>query len=120
MCNPSDKSVLWGFISRYEPKATPNNSPYLDHLAEFAIRYYNDFVKAHKSYLAPSEKHKAILQDILDMLKSLPEQIEAESIQKGIYDIGMKAGDMKICVIISKIYTRYCLGKAMVQGLALS
>lgn len=91
VCNPSDKSVLWGFISRYEPKATPNNSPYLDHLAEFAIRYYNDFVKAHKSYLAPSEKHKAILQDILDMLKSLPEQIEAESIQKGIYDIGMKA-----------------------------
>ncbi|MCC8418446.1 MAG: lysine--tRNA ligase [Rickettsia endosymbiont of Glossina mortisans submortisans] len=92
VCNPSDKSVLWGFISKYEPKTTPNTSPYLDHLAEFAIRYYNDFIKAHKSYLAPSEKHKVILQDILDMLSSISDQTEAEVIQKAIYDIGMKAG----------------------------
>jgi lysyl-tRNA synthetase class 1 len=92
VCNPSDKSVLWGFISKYEPKATPNTSPYLDHLAEFAIRYYNDFIKAHKSYLVVSEKHKVILQDILSMLSDISEQTEAEAIQKAIYDIGMKAG----------------------------
>ena len=84
--------MLWGFISKYEPKATPNTSPYLDHLAEFAIRYYNDFIKAHKSYLSPSEKHKVILQDILDMLSDIADQTEAEAIQKAIYDIGMKAG----------------------------
>lgn len=92
VCNPSDKSVLWGFISKYEPRATPISSSYLDRLVEFAIRYYNDFIKAYKSYLSPTEKHRVILQDILDMLSSMSEQTEAEAIQKVIYDIGMKAG----------------------------
>ncbi|MFV9846886.1 MAG: lysine--tRNA ligase, partial [Rickettsia aeschlimannii] len=40
----------------------------------------------------PSEKHKVILQDILDMLSDIADQTEAEAIQKAIYDIGMKAG----------------------------
>ncbi|MGX6960372.1 MAG: lysine--tRNA ligase [Rickettsia endosymbiont of Pentastiridius leporinus] len=92
VCNPSDKSVLWGFISRYEPSATPLAAPYLDHLTEFAVRYYNDFIKAHKIYLNPTNKHKIILQDILNMLSNISEEIEAGSIQKAIYDIGMKAG----------------------------
>lgn len=90
VCNPTDKSVLWGFISRYEPKATPKTSPYLDHLADFAVRYYNDFIKAHKLYLTPNDKHRIILKDILDMLQSLPNAAEPEAIQKSIYDIGMK------------------------------
>lgn len=39
VCNPHDKSVLWGFISRYAPQATPQSAPYLDHLAEFAVSF---------------------------------------------------------------------------------
>ncbi|AFE50032.1 lysine--tRNA ligase [Rickettsia prowazekii] len=92
VCNTSDKSVLWGFITKYQPKATPNTSTYLDHLTEFAIRYYNDFIQTHKSYLVVSEKHKIILHDILDMLSNISDQTEEESIQKAIYDIGMKSG----------------------------
>lgn len=48
VCNPDDKSVLWGFINKYCPGANPLKAPYLDHLAGFAVNYYNDFIKAHK------------------------------------------------------------------------
>ena len=62
VCNPDDKSVLWGFISKYAPDATPENAPYLDHLTGFAVNYYNDFVKSTKSYLQPADKHKNLLK----------------------------------------------------------
>jgi lysyl-tRNA synthetase class 1 len=45
VCNTEDKSVLWGFVSRYVPGATPENNPILDQLVGYAIRYYTDFVK---------------------------------------------------------------------------
>lgn len=92
VCNPEDKSVLWGFISKYAPKANPETAPYLDHLADFAVKYYNDFVKAGKKYLSPSESQKQVLEQIYKALSSFSESVTAEEIQTKIYDIGMSAG----------------------------
>ncbi|MCC8417504.1 MAG: lysine--tRNA ligase [Rickettsia endosymbiont of Bryobia graminum] len=88
VCNPEDKSVLWGFISKYNPDATKETTPYLDHLTDFAIRYYNDFIKANKSYLIPNAQQKIILQEIITLLSNLSEDITSEQIQEKIYDIG--------------------------------
>ena len=90
VCNPSDKSVLWGFISKYAEGASPENAPYLDHLTDFAIRYYNNFIKTNKSYLIPSDNQKAILQEIITVLSTLLPDVTSEQIQEKIYDIGMK------------------------------
>jgi lysyl-tRNA synthetase, class I len=91
VCNPEDKSVLWGFISKYSPNANPNNAPYLDHLAEFAVNYYNAFIKANKVYLKPSAEHILILNKIHEMLNTLHKDVEAEQIQQNIYSIGTEA-----------------------------
>ncbi len=91
-CNPDNKSVLWGFISKYASMANPDNAPYLDHLADYAVCYYNDFVKAHKIYAKPSDVHKVILNKIIELLNNLPEASTPEEIQNGIYAIGMDAG----------------------------
>lgn len=90
VCNPEDKSVLWGFISKYAAGANPETAPYLDHLANFAVRYYNDFVKAHKIYLKPDERQKSTLDKILSMLDTISADMSAEQIQEKIYDIGMQ------------------------------
>lgn len=91
-CNPEDKSVLWGFISKYAPDANPKSAPYLDHLADFAVRYYNDFVKAYKIFMAPTEEHKEILRSVIAFIDNLPQAATAEEIQNGIYAIGTDAG----------------------------
>ena len=91
-CNPSDKKVLWGFISKYAADATPEKAPYLDHLTSFAVEYYNNFIKINKQYLEPLESHKKILQAIYDMLGALPSSANAEEIQGKIYEIGTNAG----------------------------
>ena len=91
MCNPDDKSVLWGFISKYAPDATPQNAHYLDHMTSFAVNYYNDFVKTTKIYLQPTDTHKELLKQIIAMLSSLEDDISGEEIQNLIYSIGKEA-----------------------------
>lgn len=92
VCNPDDKLVLWGFISKYAKEANSKSAPYLDKLVEFAVTYYNDFIKSHKVYAKPTEEQRLILQDILSMLSSLPSDVTGEEIQEKMYEIGTKAG----------------------------
>src|SRR3546814_18809688 len=64
VCNTEDPAVLWGFISRYAPEATPAGDPFLDRLVGFAVRYYQAFVKPSKHYRAPSEAEPQALGDL--------------------------------------------------------
>lgn len=89
-CNPEDKSVLWGFLKRELPNATPENSPMLDRLCGFAVRYYDDFVKPTKQFRAPSELERTALGELRSYLSTLPEGAPADDIMTKIYDLGLK------------------------------
>ncbi|WP_282604259.1 lysine--tRNA ligase [Pelagibius sp. Alg239-R121] len=88
VCNTEDSAVLWGFVGRYVPEATPENTPFLDSLIGYAIRYYQDFVKPSKSYRGPNDSERAAMEDLLAKLKELPEGTSAEDIQTQVYEIG--------------------------------
>ena len=90
VCNTEDTAVLWGFISRYAPAATPENSPILDQLVGCAIRYYRDFVKPNKNYRAPSEMERAALADLLAELEALPDDADGEAVQNQVYEVGKR------------------------------
>ncbi len=92
VCNPEDKSVLWGFISQYAPQATPENSPLLDHLADFAVKYYHDFIRPQKAYRAPDAKERAALEELQCVLEGMVEGLSPEDIQTDIYRIGRDHG----------------------------
>ncbi|TQV73309.1 lysine--tRNA ligase [Denitrobaculum tricleocarpae] len=88
VCNTEDRSVLWGFVGRYVPEASPEKTPFLDSMIGYAIRYYQDFVKPSKSYRAPDEKERAAMEDLLAKLKALPAETPAEDIQTQVYEVG--------------------------------
>jgi lysyl-tRNA synthetase class 1 len=90
VCNSEDPAVLWGFISRYAPGASPENSPILDSLVSYAARYYRDFVKPTKRYRAPSETERAALEDLLTALEALPRDADSEAVQTEVYEIGKR------------------------------
>jgi lysyl-tRNA synthetase class 1 len=90
VCNTEDAGVLWGFISRYAPKASPASEPILDRLVHHAIAYYRDFVKPRKHYRAPSEMERAALQDLERALAALPKDATAEAIQTEVYEVGKR------------------------------
>lgn len=90
--NSEDKEVLWGFIRRYAPEATPEAHPLLDQLAGYAIRYFHDFVKPAKRYRAPTEKEQDALVDLDTRLAQLPKTALAEEIQAVVYAVGKEQG----------------------------
>ncbi|HEY9022361.1 lysine--tRNA ligase [Seohaeicola sp. SP36] len=83
-----EKSKLWGFIQRYAPEAAPETHPDLDQAAGFAVRYYNDFVKPHKVYRAPSDLEREALVDLRDQLKTWDGGLDAEALQGLVFAVG--------------------------------
>ena len=88
VANAESKDVMWGFISRYAPDATPANSPFLDRLVGYAVAYYQDFVKPAKTYRVPTEMERAALEDLLARLEGLPPGARADAIQDEVYAVG--------------------------------
>ena len=73
VAHTDSKDVLWQYLRRYVPGATPENAPYLDRLLTGAVAYYQDFVKASKKFRLPAGKEREALQDLADTLRKLPE-----------------------------------------------
>ena len=91
--NASDKAILWGFLKTYLPGATPEDQPLLDRLAEYAIHYYEDFVKPAKAFRPPTDHERAAMLDLLARLRALPADCrDGEVIQNEVYAAGKEAG----------------------------
>ncbi|NQW51266.1 MAG: lysine--tRNA ligase [Rhodospirillales bacterium] len=90
VANTEDKDVLWQYLRRYVPGATPETAPYLDRLLAGAVAYYQDFVKSSKKFRLPSDKERAALQDLLETLRRTPDDATAETIQDEVYEAGKR------------------------------
>ena len=88
--NAEDSEVLWGFISRYAPDATPQTHPQLDRLVGYAIRYFNDFVKPTKSFRAATGQEAAAMSELASRLDEVEDATDAEVIQTLVFEVGKK------------------------------
>ena len=103
--NASDAAILWGFLSRYIPGATPQSQPLLDRLTGFALNYYEDFVRPNKRFRAPDERERAAMQDLMARLKALPAGCQdGELIQNEVYAAGKEAGFEPLRLWFSALY----------------
>ncbi|MCW2314846.1 lysyl-tRNA synthetase class 1 [Rhodoblastus acidophilus] len=87
VANSEDPAVLWGFVRRYAPAASPEKYPRLDKMIGYAVLYFRDFVKPKKVYRAADEVERAALEQLSDALAALPAEASAEDIQTLLYDI---------------------------------
>jgi lysyl-tRNA synthetase class 1 len=85
--NSEDARVLWGFLQRYAPGASPDNHPHLDSLVGYALRYYRAFVRPAKKYRAADSVEREALMRLSDVLASLPSDASAQEIQAALYDV---------------------------------
>ncbi len=88
--NAETPDMLWGFIRRYNPEATPEDMPFLARLVEYALAYYRDFVRPAKRFRAPTAIEAAALRDLAEVLRALPPDTESEAIQNAIYEVGKR------------------------------
>jgi lysyl-tRNA synthetase, class I len=88
-----DPAVIWGFLSRYLPGASPESEPMLARLVDYAIHYYEDFVLPAKTYRPATEKERAAFADLAERLRALPADCkDGEAIQAEVYEAGKAAG----------------------------
>ena len=87
-----DKTGLWGFIRRYAPDASPEHNPQMDQAAEFALRYFNDFVAPTRTFRLPTDKERAALEDLVARLKGWTGGLDAEALQTMVFAVGTEQG----------------------------
>ncbi|GAA4658393.1 lysine--tRNA ligase [Bartonella pachyuromydis] len=85
--NAENKEVLWGFISRYAKGANAQTYPELDQLVQFAIKYFDVFVKPNKKFRSADDNERATLKQIDAKLASLSEAADGNTIQNALLDV---------------------------------
>ncbi len=87
-----DKEVLWGFIRRYAPDATPETHPSLDAAAGHAVKYFEDHVAPNKQYRMPDAREQAALTDLHDRLAAHDGDRDSEILQNIVFAVGNEHG----------------------------
>lgn len=90
-CNPENDDVLWGFIKKYQPGIDRGSSELLQKMVNCAINYYNDFIKATKSYRSATIEEENALQELVQKFEII-ESSEAADLQSVIYEVGRNNG----------------------------
>ncbi len=88
--NADTPDILWGFIRRYNPAATPEDMPFLASLVDYALAYYADFIRPAKQFRVADDTEAAALGDLAAELRQLPPDTPAEAIQNVLYDVGKR------------------------------
>ena len=92
VASTDDKDLLWGFVKRYAPEASPETHPELDALIGYALAYFRDFV-AGSLRKRPPEPHEAeALRDLDARLAALPAAASGEEIQNLVFEVGKAQG----------------------------
>ncbi len=90
VANSEDPAVLWGFIRRYAPGASPETHPRLAKLVGYAVNYFRDFVRPAKTFRAASEAERAALADLDNELAALEGSSDADALQAVVYEVGRR------------------------------
>ena len=109
--NANSKELIWGFITKYAPDATPENAPFLDHLVGYALAYYEDFVKPAKTYRAPDAKERVALSNLVKALRHYEGDVTADDLQTLTFSIGKDAEFENLRDWFKAIY-EVCLGQS--------
>ncbi len=95
--NAENPEMLWGYVRRYLPEASPENAPMLARLVEHAVAYYRDFVKPAKRFRPATSGERDAMRILADLLRAHREQLEAmppgergSPIQGLVYDAGRR------------------------------
>ncbi|WP_299329657.1 lysine--tRNA ligase [Parasphingopyxis sp.] len=90
VANTDDKALLWGFVQRYAPGASPETHPALDARIDYALAYFRDFVADTLERRAPEGKEVDALRDLDAALADMPEDADGETIQNAVFEVGKR------------------------------
>ena len=90
--NANSKDLLWKFVKKYKSDISESNFPIFDGLVGYAIKYFNDVIKAQKKYKTPNSSEKLALEALVKTLEKCTDEMSPEDIQTLIYSTGKENG----------------------------
>jgi lysyl-tRNA synthetase class 1 len=90
--NADSKDLLWKFVMKYKPDISEANFPIFDGLVGYAIKYFNDVIKAQKKYKTPNQSERLALEALVKTLENCTDEMSPEDIQTLIYSTGKENG----------------------------
>ncbi|MBP1807463.1 lysine--tRNA ligase [Rubellimicrobium aerolatum] len=87
-----EKAVLWNYLRRYAPDASPETHPGLDAAAGYAVRYFQNHVKPMRTFRAPTDKERAAMVDLAARLRGHEGSHDPEELQTIVYAVGNEHG----------------------------
>ena len=90
--NADNKILLWKFVKKYKPDILEKDFPIFDNLVGYAIKYFNDVIKAQKKYKIPNTNEKLALKALIKTLEKCNDEMSPEDIQTLIYSTGKENG----------------------------
>jgi len=90
--NADSKELLWKFVKKYKKDIEEKDYPIFDALVGYAIKYFNDVIKAQKKYKTPNKDEKIALEALIKILEKCNDQMSPEDIQTMIYSTGKENG----------------------------
>jgi len=88
VCSADTTDVLWGYISAYAEGADKQSHPHLEALAGYAVAYYQDRVRPHKTYRRATDEEKQRITELRDNLASLADDASSEEVQSAVFAAG--------------------------------
>jgi lysyl-tRNA synthetase class 1 len=90
VCHAETPDVVWAYVARYAPGASPASAPLLDKLVNYAVAYYRDFVKPTKAYKKPSPDEVKALTELREALAGHTGAADADALQTIVFEIGKR------------------------------
>ncbi len=84
------EEVLWGFIRKYNPEASPQKNPDLVAAAQGAVRYFQEEMLPKRQFVSPNERQWAAITELQLRIWFWSGAAEAEKIQSVIYAVGRR------------------------------
>jgi lysyl-tRNA synthetase class 1 len=90
--NADNKKLLWKFVKKYKQDIKEDEHPIFDNLINYAIKYFNDVIKAKKVYKTPNENEKGALNALIKSLDNCNDDMAPEELQTNIFTVGKENG----------------------------
>ena len=84
----AEPELLRGFVKKYRPEASAEELAATDEMIKFAGRYFDDFIKPHKKFRAPTDAERAALEMLSARLKELGGDKQEDDYQTAVFDAG--------------------------------
>ena len=92
VASAGDEEVLWGFIRKYEPAATPETNPDLARCVQGALRYFEERESSSRTLRKPDKEERAALADLRSRLLKWEGDSDPERLQGLVYSVGREHG----------------------------